>query len=90
MAGSEARRFLSRLVDAFGVDGALVVWTAGDGGEPEAGAEGADLAPGSGLRWPACECGHSLCPDNKPAASPAQELSARVAERNKWSRQGRP
>lgn len=51
MAGSEARRFLSRLVDAFGVDGALVVWTAGDGGEPEAGAEGADLAPGSGLRW---------------------------------------
>lgn len=89
MTGSEARRLLSRLVDAFGVDGALVVWKAGPGGEPGGGADGADLAPGSGLRWPDCECGHSLCPDYKPPVSPAEELSARVAERNKWSRRGR-
>jgi hypothetical protein len=85
MTSSEARRFLSRLAGAFGVDGVLVVRKA----EPGAGAEGADLAPGSGLRWPACECGHSLCPDYKSPASLAEELSARVAERNKWSRRGR-
>jgi hypothetical protein len=27
--------------------------------------EGADLAPGSALRWPRCECGSPKCPDYK-------------------------
>ncbi|MFI6701894.1 hypothetical protein ACIBJC_23495 [Streptomyces sp. NPDC050509] len=59
MKGSEARRRLSLLIAAYGVDGSLVVPAAGYG----PGAEGADLAPGGALRWPPCECGHALCPD---------------------------
>ena len=30
-------------------------------GDP--GAEGADLVPASGLRWPPCRCGAPVCPD---------------------------
>lgn len=58
--GSKARQGLSRLTERFGRDGVLIVPTA------DAGAEGADLVPGAALRWPPCECGHSLCPDYVP------------------------
>ncbi|MGN5632410.1 hypothetical protein [Streptomyces sp. AC154] len=56
-SGSKGRRALSRLTNEFGTDGVLIV--------PKSGidAEGADLVPGAALRWPPCECGHSLCPD---------------------------
>ena len=54
---SRARWNLSRLTGAFGRGGVLVV----PKGDPGAG--GADLAPGAALRWPPCECGHSMCPD---------------------------
>lgn len=57
MARSEARWLLARLSEAFGVDGVLVV------PKPGQGAEGADLVPGSGLRWPPCRCGSPRCPD---------------------------
>ncbi|MFE6975574.1 hypothetical protein [Streptomyces sp. NPDC057682] len=59
-SGSKGRRVLSRLTSEFGTDGVLVVPTA------DSGAEGADLVPGAALRWPPCECGHSLCPDYVP------------------------
>ncbi len=57
------------------------------------GVEGADLVPGSGLRWPKCECGQSICPDGKGSGTArggagSGALSARVAERNKWSGRG--
>ncbi|MET9919475.1 hypothetical protein ABZZ04_20580 [Streptomyces sp. NPDC006435] len=54
---SKARQNLSRLTGVSGVDGVLIV----PKGDP--GADGADLVPGAALRWPPCECGHSLCPD---------------------------
>lgn len=63
MTHSKARRLLSRLTREFGTDGLLIIQTSGPGEES---AEGADLVPGSALRWPPCECGHSLCPDYKP------------------------
>ncbi|WP_327236731.1 hypothetical protein OG349_25100 [Streptomyces sp. NBC_01317] len=56
---SNARRVLARLTEEFGKDGVLIV------PKPDPGAEGADLIPGSALRWPPCECGNSLCPDYK-------------------------
>lgn len=58
--GSKARQGLSRLTERFGKDGVLIVPMA------DSGAEGADLVPGAALRWPPCECGHSLCPDYVP------------------------
>ncbi|NED80499.1 hypothetical protein G3I76_10435 [Streptomyces sp. SID11233] len=58
MAGnSKARQNLSRLTGRFGTDGVLIV------PKSDIEAEGADLVPGAALRWPPCECGHSLCPD---------------------------
>ncbi|GAA1169337.1 hypothetical protein GCM10009654_28210 [Streptomyces hebeiensis] len=84
-AGSSARQRLSLLIAAFGVDGALVV------PKDDPGAEGADLAPGAALRWPKCRCGNAVCPDVEPppaARTPAEELSALVAERNRRSRRG--
>nr|WSZ95915.1 hypothetical protein OH820_09870 [Streptomyces sp. NBC_00857] len=86
MTGSEVRKRLSLLIATFGSDGALVV--------PKSGleAEGADLAPGSALTWPPCRCGSRKCPDYEPPAAPdapsAEELSARVKERNKRSSRG--
>lgn len=56
-SGSKGRRALSRLANEFGTDGVLIVPKA------DPGADGADLVPGAALRWPPCECGHSLCPD---------------------------
>ncbi|MFF2523886.1 hypothetical protein [Streptomyces liangshanensis] len=61
MSSSDARRLLSQLTEAFGTDGMLVVRKA----EPGAG-DGADLVPGSGLRWPECRCGQPVCPDYRP------------------------
>ncbi|MFI6702045.1 hypothetical protein ACIBJC_24270 [Streptomyces sp. NPDC050509] len=75
---SEARDLLSRLSDAFGRGGVFVL-----GKEPVA--EGADLAPGSALRWPKCECGKPVCPDYEPGD---QRISARLADRNKRSSRG--
>jgi hypothetical protein len=57
LGSSEARQFLSRLSEAFGVGGVLMVQKSG------LGPEGADLAPNSTLRWPRCECGSPKCPD---------------------------
>lgn len=83
MGSSDARRFLSRLSGALGVGGVLLVL------KPDSDAEGADLAPGSALRWPKCECGSPKCPDYEPPAEPlAEPLSARVAEANRRSRRG--
>jgi hypothetical protein len=84
MTHSKARRFLSRLADEFGSNGALIIQ------KSTPGTEGEDLLPGSALRWPACECGHPLCPDYRAPAPEASagELSARVAERNRRSRRG--
>ncbi|MFD7291304.1 hypothetical protein [Streptomyces sp. NPDC059863] len=66
MTGSEARRRLSLLIATFGTDGVLVVRK----GVP--GAEGADLAPASALKWPPCECGDPKCPDyGPPPAAPS-------------------
>lgn len=53
-------RVLTPPPTVFGVDAVLVSRKAGSGG---AGAEGADLVPGSGLRWPPCGCGSPKCPD---------------------------
>ncbi|MFJ1746355.1 hypothetical protein ACIOJD_08965 [Streptomyces sp. NPDC088116] len=83
MTGSEVRKRLSLLIATFGSDGALVV--------PKSGldADGADLAPGSALKWPPCQCGSRKCPDYKtPGAPSAEELSARVKERNRRSSRG--
>jgi hypothetical protein len=55
--GSGARQNLSRLTSRFGTDGVLVVPKSSPGAGDE------DLVPGAALRWPPCECGHSLCPD---------------------------
>lgn len=83
LGSSEARQFLSRLSGAFGVNGVLMVQ------KSDPGSEGTDLAPGSGLRWPPCECGSSKCPDYKaPPNRPTEELSHKVAEANARSRRG--
>lgn len=83
MSGSDARRFLSRLMSTFGTDGVLVVRKIdGDG---EAGDTEQILGPGAALAWPKCECGNPKCPDYVP---PPSELSARLAERNRHSRRG--
>ncbi|MET9482157.1 hypothetical protein [Streptomyces sp. NPDC006638] len=73
MSSSDARRLLSQLTEAFGVDGMLIVrksepGTGGDGGNGNGNGEGdgADLVPGSGLRWPKCRCGRPVCPDYRP------------------------
>ncbi|GGZ17012.1 hypothetical protein GCM10010365_41320 [Streptomyces poonensis] len=80
---NEARQFLSRLSGAFGGGGVLRV------PKSSPGPEGADLAPGSALRWPKCECGNPRCPDYEPPAqSLAERLSDRVAEINKRSKGG--
>lgn len=88
MTSSEARRFLSRLSEAHGVGGVLLVR------KRDAEEEGTDRAPGSALRWPKCECGSPKCPDHEPPAEPsakpsADELSAKVAEANRRSRRSR-
>ncbi|MFJ9030789.1 hypothetical protein ACIRQP_20110 [Streptomyces sp. NPDC102274] len=62
---SKARLFLSRLMEDFGSDGLLVVRKPSPGAPEATGADGADLVPGAALRWPKCECGHSLCPDSE-------------------------
>lgn len=83
MSGSDARRFLSRLMSTFGTDGVLVVRKIdGDGA---AGDAEQILGPGAALAWPKCECGNAKCPDYVP---PPSELSARLAERNRHSRRG--
>lgn len=82
LSSGESRRFLSRLVEAFGVGGALLVAKTDTGGP-----EGGDLAPGDGLKWPRCRCGSPRCPDYRaPAVQSTEELSARVAEVNERSR----
>ncbi|QIQ04923.1 hypothetical protein [Streptomyces liangshanensis] len=60
---SNARRVLARLTEEFGTDGTLIVPKPNPGVRAAEGAEGADLIPGSALRWPRCECGNSVCPD---------------------------
>ncbi|MFJ4919587.1 hypothetical protein [Streptomyces sp. NPDC088725] len=82
--GSGARRYLSRLIAELGTDGMLVV------GKNEPGGDGADLVPGSALRWPPCECGHAECPDAPGPQSAADRLRAKVAERNALSWRERP
>ncbi|MFJ4918677.1 hypothetical protein [Streptomyces sp. NPDC088725] len=58
MTGGKGRLRLSQPTGQSGSDGALIVQ------KPDPGADGADLVPGSALRWPPCECGHAvLCPD---------------------------
>lgn len=79
MTRSKSRQFLSQLSEAVGMDGVVVVR------KLEPGAEGADLSPGSVLSWPPCECGNPKCPDYKPRSTD-DELSARMAERNRLSR----
>ncbi|MFJ4922073.1 hypothetical protein [Streptomyces sp. NPDC088725] len=71
---SKARRYLSRLAEESGADRVLVV------PKSEPGVEGADLVPGSALRWPPCECGHPRCPDYVPPEQAAGKLGALVAE----------
>ncbi|MEV8419729.1 hypothetical protein [Streptomyces niveus] len=83
MSGSDARRFLSRLMSTFGTDGVLVVRKIDGGGD--AGDAERILGPGAALAWPKCECGNAKCPDYVP---PPSELSARLAERNRHSRRG--
>lgn len=83
LGSSEARQFLSRLSGAFGGGGVLMVQKSGPG------LEGADLAPGSALRWPRCECGSPKCPDYKaPPNGPTEGQSSRVAEAKARSRRG--
>ncbi len=83
LGSGEARRFLSRLSGALGVDGVLMV------PKNAPGPEGADLAPSSALQWPRCECGLAKCPDfEAPPIRPTEGLSSRVAETNARSRRG--
>lgn len=80
MSGSDARRFLARLMSTFGTDGVLVVRKLdGDDDTQQL------LGPGAALAWPKCECGSAKCPDYVP---PPSELSTRLAERNRHSRRG--
>nr|WSZ98090.1 hypothetical protein OH820_22645 [Streptomyces sp. NBC_00857] len=60
MARSEVRRRMSLMIASFGLNGALVV------PKDNLDSDGADLVPGSGLRWPPCECGGPKCPDAAP------------------------
>ncbi|MFJ1745427.1 hypothetical protein ACIOJD_04180 [Streptomyces sp. NPDC088116] len=48
------------MIASFGLNGALVV------PKDNLNSDGADLVPGSGLRWPPCECGGPKCPDAAP------------------------
>lgn len=83
LGSGEAREFLSRLSGAIGVGGVLMVQ------ESAPGFEGADLAPGSALSWPRCECGSPRCPDyNDPPNRPPEGLSSNVAESDARSRGG--
>ncbi|MFJ1600113.1 hypothetical protein [Streptomyces sp. NPDC088261] len=67
MSSSDARRLLSQLTEAFGVDGMLIVRKSEPGtGDNDGEGDGADLVPGSGLRWPKCRCGQPVCPDYRP------------------------
>jgi hypothetical protein len=59
---SGGRQYFSGLMRELGSDGVLVVPNA----KPGRGGVDADLVPGAALRWPPCECGHSLCPDLAP------------------------
>jgi hypothetical protein len=61
MTAGNARRRMSLMIAGFGVDGSLVLPKYGPG------AEGGEPAPGDALKWPPCECGHTLCPDYEPA-----------------------
>lgn len=61
MTHSKARKLLAQLTEEFGTDGLLAIPKCDPGGE------NTDLVPGSALRWPPCECGHSLCPDYGPS-----------------------
>ncbi|MFI5755133.1 hypothetical protein [Streptomyces sp. NPDC051569] len=70
MTRSESRRILSLLETAFGADGVLLVR------KSDPGAEGADLVPGSALRWPPCECGSPKCPDYVAPSGPEAEGAA--------------
>ncbi|AQU67555.1 hypothetical protein BBN63_16225 [Streptomyces niveus] len=88
MSGSEARRFLSRLMNAFGTDGVLVVRKLDSGSEADKDPEWL-LGPGAALAWPKCECGSPKCPDYVPPDPPPTGLSARLAERNQHSWRGR-
>ena len=72
MTGSEARKRLSLMIAAFGVDGSLVVPARGPG------AEGADLAPRNALTWPPCRCGHPSCPDSESASESASDPDPRT------------
>lgn len=93
MSGSDARRFLSRLMSTFGTDGVLVVRKIDSNGSGGGNADTEQiLGPGAALAWPKCQCGHMKCPDYVPPPPPsaASELSARLAERNQHSRRGRP
>lgn len=82
MSSGESRRFLSQLSEAFGVGGVLLVGKAAEGGP-----EGADLAPGSSLRWPRCRCGSPRYPDYRgPAAQVQDEQSTKVFEADERSR----
>ncbi|MFI5758253.1 hypothetical protein [Streptomyces sp. NPDC051569] len=69
MTRSEARRYLGRLTNALGTDGVLIV------PNPTPETEGADLAPGSALKWPPCECGHPKCPDYDPPDPPTENTA---------------
>ncbi|MFD3487555.1 MULTISPECIES: hypothetical protein [unclassified Streptomyces] len=87
MSGSDARRFLSRLMSTFGTDGVLVVRKIDGNGDGGGNADAEQvLGPGAVLAWPKCQCGSAKCPDFVP---PASNLSARLAERNRHSRRGR-
>ncbi|TXL91723.1 hypothetical protein [Streptomyces sp. IB2014 016-6] len=88
MSGSEARRLLSRLMNAFGTDGVLVVRKLDSGSDNDHDTAQL-LGPGAALAWPKCECGSPKCPDYVPPAPPPTGLSARLAERNQHSRRGR-
>ncbi|MET9555412.1 hypothetical protein [Streptomyces sp. NPDC006645] len=86
MSGSDARRFLSRLMSAFGTDGVLVVRKLDSKGDGDGDADTEQiLGPGAALAWPKCQCGNPKCPDYVP---PPSELSVRLAERNRNSRRG--
>lgn len=95
MTSNETRRFPSALSAVRGVAGMLTVQKCSPG------AEGADLAPGTALKWPKCDCGNPVCPDYEaPVGTPANsaatpaltpvidELTDKVREINRRSREG--
>ncbi|MFF5566616.1 hypothetical protein ACFY7Z_13295 [Streptomyces sp. NPDC012623] len=68
------RRRLATVIDAFGVDGTLVVPKYGpwpEGGEP---------APGDALKWPPCRCGNRICPDFEPTEAEPADAGADTDE----------